>query len=95
MSAAFQGLTSIHRAGTMEEAVQLAAQVTPQGGTVLLSPGCSSFDMFKSYEERGRIFAVITSYSIHYTKLYEPLSTAPPAGSRPSSSPPALPPRCG
>jgi len=57
MAAAFQGLTSIHRAGTMEEAVQLAAQVTPQGGTVLLSPGCSSFDMFKSYEERGRIFA--------------------------------------
>jgi len=57
MAAAFNGLTSIRRAGTMAEAVQLAAQVTPNGGTVLLSPGCSSFDMFKSFEERGRIFA--------------------------------------
>jgi len=57
MAAAFNGLTSIRRAGSMAEAVQLAAQVTPAGGTVLLSPGCSSFDMFKSFEERGRIFA--------------------------------------
>jgi len=57
MATAFNGLTSIHRTGTMAEAVQLAAQVTPKGGTVLLSPGCSSFDMFKSFEERGRIFA--------------------------------------
>lgn len=57
MAEAFAGLTSIRRAGSMDEAVQLAAQVTPAGGTVLLSPGCSSFDMFKSYEERGRIFS--------------------------------------
>jgi UDP-N-acetylmuramoylalanine--D-glutamate ligase len=58
MAAAFAGLTSIHRAGSMSDAVQLAAKLTPAGGTVLLSPGCSSFDMFKSFEERGQHFAV-------------------------------------
>ncbi len=57
MASAFAGLTSIRRAQSMDEAVQMAAQLTPAGGTVLLSPGCSSFDMFKSYEDRGRVFA--------------------------------------
>lgn len=57
MAAAYNGLTAIHRAGSMQEAVATAAAMTPSGGTVLLSPGCSSFDMFKSFEERGRIFA--------------------------------------
>ncbi len=50
------GLTLTLRAATLPEAVELARQVTPAGGAVLLSPGCSSFDMFKSYEERGEIF---------------------------------------
>lgn len=57
MAEAFDGLTEIHRATSMPEAVRVAAEVTPTGGTVLLSPGCSSFDMFKNYEERGRVFA--------------------------------------
>lgn len=57
MARAFAGITVVHRAGCMAEAVNLAAAVTAPGGTVLLSPGCSSFDMFRSYEERGRVFA--------------------------------------
>jgi UDP-N-acetylmuramoylalanine--D-glutamate ligase len=57
MAEAYNGLTAIHRVGSLSEAVATAAAMTPAGGTVLLSPGCSSFDMFKSFEERGRIFA--------------------------------------
>ncbi|PLX75176.1 MAG: UDP-N-acetylmuramoyl-L-alanine--D-glutamate ligase [Desulfuromonas sp.] len=56
MAAAFADMTQIHRAPSMEEAVNLAERLTPPGGVVLLSPGCSSFDMFRNYQERGRAF---------------------------------------
>ena len=49
-------LTDTHRAATLEEAVWLAAQITSSGGTVLMSPACSSFDMFRDYEERAQRF---------------------------------------
>lgn len=49
-------LTATHRAATLEEAVQLAARLTAPGGTVLMSPACSSFDMFRDYEERAQRF---------------------------------------
>jgi UDP-N-acetylmuramoylalanine--D-glutamate ligase len=39
-----------------EEAVQLAYKYAKPGETVLLSPACASFDLFKSYEDRGRQF---------------------------------------
>lgn len=56
MSAAYAGLTRIHRAGSMHEAVGLAAHYSTPGATVLLSPGCSSFDMFENFAARGEIF---------------------------------------
>jgi len=40
----------------MEEAVKFACSVAKPGDVVLLSPACASWDMFTSYEERGRIF---------------------------------------
>lgn len=43
-------------AQTLEEAVRGAFAACPSGGTVLFSPGCASFDMFKNYEDRGRQF---------------------------------------
>ena len=42
--------------GTFEEAILIAYQKSRIGDTVLLSPGCSSFDMFDNYEERGNYF---------------------------------------
>ena len=46
----------IHRADTMVAAVQRAAALAQPGDAVLLSPACSSFDMFGSYAERGDAF---------------------------------------
>ncbi len=51
-----KGTVSIKEAGSMEEAVRVAYSLAVRGETVLLSPACSSFDMFKDFEERGRIF---------------------------------------
>jgi len=45
------------RVKTLEEAVQRSAEVAQSGDAVLLSPACASLDMFKNYEERGRLFA--------------------------------------
>jgi UDP-N-acetylmuramoylalanine--D-glutamate ligase len=50
------GLTDTSIAQTMEEAVLLAFQKAKGGEVVLLSPACSSFDMFKDYKERGKVF---------------------------------------
>jgi len=47
---------SIHEASSLEEAVKTAFSLAKAGDCVLLSPMCSSFDMFSNYEERGRIF---------------------------------------
>lgn len=43
-------------ASTMEDAVNLAYLAASPGDVVLLSPGCSSFDMYQSYAERGEVF---------------------------------------
>jgi len=56
MSRELGGLTHTMMAETMEDAVFLAHQKAREGEIVLLSPACSSFDMFKDYKERGRIF---------------------------------------
>mgnify|MGYP000518867019 CR=1 FL=1 len=45
--------------GPLKGVVERAVQVAHEGDVVLLSPACSSFDMFTDYEERGRAFAAL------------------------------------
>ncbi len=47
--------------GTFEEAVLIAFQKSRIGDVVLMSPGCSSFDMFENYVERGNYFKEIVN----------------------------------
>ncbi len=47
---------AIYDTHSLQEAVDTCASVSQQGDTVLLSPCCASFDLFSSYEDRGRQF---------------------------------------
>jgi len=46
----------VHGAASLEEAVREAAARARPGDVVVLSPACSSFDMFRDFEERGEAF---------------------------------------
>jgi UDP-N-acetylmuramoylalanine--D-glutamate ligase len=48
---------NIRRCESLEDAVMRARTLARSGETVLLSPACTSYDMFSNYEERGRAFA--------------------------------------
>ncbi len=56
---AFSGITEVRLVSSMEEAVETAACEARSGETVLLSPACSSFDMFRDYKERGARFTAL------------------------------------
>ena len=55
------GYAAVFRADTLEQAVKDCRRLMAEGGNVLFSPACASFDMFEDYEQRGRIFKQIVS----------------------------------
>jgi UDP-N-acetylmuramoylalanine--D-glutamate ligase len=57
IAAVLQGVCSTRRAASMDEAVAEAQRAAHSGDTVLLSPACASFDMFRDYGHRGDVFA--------------------------------------
>ncbi len=59
MAAELGCLTDTCLAETLEEAVAIAVRLTEPGGVVLFSPACSSFDMFRDYEERAERFKAL------------------------------------
>jgi UDP-N-acetylmuramoylalanine--D-glutamate ligase len=54
---ALAGICHTARVESMEDAVRAAARFAQPGDTVLLSPACSSLDMFRDYAHRGSVFA--------------------------------------
>jgi len=56
IKAHLNGYRDIVEGKDLEDAVGIAFKRAKKGHKILLSPGCSSFDMFKNYEERGRVF---------------------------------------
>ena len=57
LGAALAGACEVGYAGSMVEAVAVAAEAARPGDTVLLSPACASLDMFRDYAHRGEVFA--------------------------------------
>ena len=53
------GFTAFSQADSLRQAVEESRKMASTGWNVLLSPACASFDMFKDYEERGRVFKEI------------------------------------
>ena len=53
----FAGVCKVERGDTMEHAVQTAQRLAERGDVVLLSPGCTSYDWYSNYAERGDDFA--------------------------------------
>ena len=58
---ALGGLCPIYRVPSLKEAVSLSIDLGVSGDTVLFSPMCASFDMFRDFEERGRVFKEIVN----------------------------------
>ena len=56
VAAAFHGVCPVERATSMDEAVRTAARIATPGVPVVLSPGCTSYDWYRNYNERGADF---------------------------------------
>lgn len=56
LSADTEELTRIHYVPHLAEAVKLAAEITPEGRSCVLSPAAASYGIFKNFEERGDVF---------------------------------------
>ncbi len=56
IEAALAGRVPVQKAEDMRSAVRQAFAAAAPGGTVVLAPACASFDMFRDYAERGRVF---------------------------------------
>lgn len=64
MARAVEGAAPCEKASTLKEAVEIARAAAQPGDTVLLSPGCASFDMFRNFEDRGEQFKSVVRHLV-------------------------------
>jgi len=74
------GSTELVQAGDLATAVDRAFARSRPGDTVLLAPACSSFDQFKDYEERGRVFKELVSRLANDVSAGRVVRKTPPVG---------------
>ena len=61
------GFTPVYNVRNMKEAVQVSIELAKKGDTVLLSPACASWDMYKCFEDRGNDFKSCIKKSVNYS----------------------------
>lgn len=59
MEKVFRGLQPLVKVSSLKNAVEKAREMAEPGDVVLLSPGCTSFDMFRNFEDRGEQFKAL------------------------------------
>ncbi len=68
IAAAFDGICVVETAGSMLDAVRAARRLAKSGDVVLLSPGCTSYDWYENYNERGDDFANLVRLELGITR---------------------------
>lgn len=64
--AVHRNFAAMHESDTLEEAVRIANGLARPGTTLLFSPACASFDMFRDFEDRGRAFKeIVAQVTVH------------------------------
>ena len=70
IESAFSDLVPVYTVESLEEALRTARAASRPGQTVLFSPACASFDMFRDYQDRGRQFKnIIASWESEFSSM--------------------------
>jgi len=57
------GAPAVYDCHDLATAMKIAKNIAAPGDTILLSPGCASYDQFKNFEDRGETFAKLAKES--------------------------------